>query len=69
MELEHIHDLDQRDRNNVGHYIPGAQRDSVIAHMVLRDSLNLLRVMAIVDSAGWLGEDMVGRKRTQRSSS
>ncbi len=62
LELERIHDLDQRDRNNAGHYIPGAQKDSVIAHMVMQDSLNLLRVMAIIDSAGWLGEDAIGRK-------
>jgi len=62
MELERIHDLDQRDRSNVHHYIPGAQKDSVIAHMIHQDSLNLVRVMAIIDSAGWIGEDLIGRK-------
>ncbi len=61
-ELERIHDLDQRDRNNVHHYIPGAQKDSVIAHMVMQDSLNLIRVTAIIDSTGWLGEEAIGRK-------
>lgn len=30
--------------------------------MVMQDSMNLLRVMAIIDSAGWLGEDAIGRK-------
>ena len=61
-ELERIHDLDQTDRHNATAYITGAQKDSVIAHMVMQDSLNLLRVMAIIDSAGWLGEDVIGRK-------
>jgi hypothetical protein len=62
VELERIYDLDQRDRNNVHHYIPGAQKDSVIAHLIMQDSLNLQRVMAIMDSAGWLGEDAIGHK-------
>ncbi len=61
-ELERIHDLDQTDRHNATTYITGAQKDSVIAHMVMQDSMNLLRVMAIIDSAGWLGEDAIGRK-------
>lgn len=64
-ELEHIHDLDQRDRNNVHQYIPGTQKDSVIAHMMRQDAINLLRVTAIIDSAGWLGEDVIGRKANQ----
>lgn len=63
-ELEHIHDTDQNDRHNVSGFI-GAQKDSVIAHMVLYDSLNLVRVTAIIDSAGWLGPDEVGGKASQ----
>lgn len=63
-ELERIHDLDQRDRENAGRFI-GAQRDSVIAHMIRCDSLNLVRVRAILDSAGWLGEDVLGYKANQ----
>lgn len=63
-ELEHIHDLDQNDRHNVGGFI-GAQKDSVIAHMTLYDSLNLVRVTAIIDSAGWLGADVIGQKANQ----
>jgi len=62
LELERIHDLDQRDRQNVHGYVPGAQKDSVIAHMMHQDSVNLVRVIAIIDSAGWLGEDVIGRK-------
>lgn len=62
VELELIHDLDQRDRQNVHGYAPGAQKDSVIAHMMHQDSVNLARVTTIIDSAGWLGEDVVGRK-------
>ncbi len=64
-ELGRIHELDQRDRRNVHGYAPGAQRDSVIAHMVRQDSVNLVRVTAILDSAGWLGEAEVGRTANQ----
>jgi len=63
-ELEHIHDLDQNDRHNVSGFI-GAQKDSVVAHMTLYDSLNLVRVTAIIDSAGWLGADVLGQKANQ----
>jgi hypothetical protein len=64
-ELEQIHTLDQRDRLNVGNYTTGPQKDSVIAHMVAQDSLDLLRVTAILDSAGWLGEEEIGHKANQ----
>lgn len=64
-ELELIHDLDQRDRQNVHGYIPGAQQDSVIAHMAMQDSLNLVRVTAIIDSLGWLGMDEIGTRANQ----
>ena len=64
-ELERIHELDQRDRLNVHNYITGAQKDSVISHMVLQDSLNFARVTAIIDSSGWLGPDAVGAKASQ----
>lgn len=64
-ELERIHDLDQRDRLNVSGYASGSQKDSVIAHMALQDSLDLLRVTAIIDSAGWLGPGDVGAKASQ----
>ncbi len=63
-ELERIHDLDQNDRHNASGFI-GAQKDSVVAHMVLTDPLNLVRVTAILDSAGWLGEDVLGHKANQ----
>ena len=64
-ELEHIHTLDQADRDVVGNYARGPQRDSVVAHMRLQDSLNLARVTTILDSAGWLGADVIGRKANQ----
>ncbi|MBL0046149.1 MAG: hypothetical protein IPP33_17670 [Flavobacteriales bacterium] len=64
-ELEFIHELDQRDRQNVHNYPSGAQKDSVITHMVLQDSLDLLRVTAILDSAGWLGADEIGATANQ----
>ena len=64
-ELENIHELDQRDRENVGGYPHGTQQDSVIAHMTLQDSLDLVRVTAIIDSAGWLGEKEIGHKANQ----
>lgn len=64
IELERIHDLDQNDRHNVSGFI-GAQKDSVVAHMTLYDSLNLSRVSAIIDSAGWLGADVIGQKANQ----
>jgi len=64
-ELERIHEMDQRDRLNVGNYITGAQKDSVIAHMAGQDSLDLIRVTAIIDSAGWLGEAEIGHKANQ----
>jgi len=63
-ELERIHDLDQNDRHHASGFI-GAQKDSVLAHMVLYDSLNLVRVTAILDSAGWLGVDVLGHKANQ----
>jgi hypothetical protein len=63
VELEHIHDLDQKDRENIGAYGVGtAERDSVDRNMVRVDSLNMARVSAIIDSAGWLGPDEVGQK-------
>jgi len=64
-ELESIHELDQRDRENAGSYPSGAQKDSVIAHMALQDSLDLVRVTAIIDSAGWLGEKEIGHIANQ----
>ena len=64
-ELERIHDLDQRDRLNANNYGTGAQKDSVIAHMVLQDSLDLVRITAIIDSAGWLGPEEVGAQGSQ----
>ncbi len=64
IELERIHDLDQNDRHNESGFI-GAQKDSVVAHMTLYDSLNLVRVSAIIDSAGWLGTDVIGQKANQ----
>lgn len=64
-ELEAMRESDQRDRANVQHYLPGAQRDSVIAHMTQQDAINLARVTAIIDSAGWLGEEVVGRVGNQ----
>lgn len=63
-ELERIHYLDQNDRQNIGGYT-GAQKDSVAAHMMTQDSLNLIRVLAIIDSAGWLGPNEVGGKGSQ----
>ncbi|MBP6391892.1 MAG: hypothetical protein KA352_13460 [Flavobacteriales bacterium] len=60
-ELERIHGLDQRDRENIGRYGVGtAERDSVNHHLIFQDSLNTLRVRAILDSAGWLGPEEVG---------
>ena len=60
-ELEAIHELDQRDRANLGAYALGtAGRDSVVAHMTWQDSLNTVRVASIIDSAGWLGPSVVG---------
>jgi hypothetical protein len=64
-ELERIHTLDQADRHAVHDFVHGPQRDSVIAHMALQDSLNLLRVTAILDSAGWLGAEEVGATGSQ----
>ena len=64
-ELERIHDLDQSDRLNVHNYVNGAQKDSVIRHMAVQDSLDLIRVLAILDSAGWLGADVIGTKANQ----
>ena len=63
-ELERIHFLDQNDRQNISGFI-GAQKDSVGAHMMVQDSLNLLRVLAILDSAGWLGPQQVGGTASQ----
>lgn len=65
-ELERIHDLDQRDRENIGSYGVGtAGRDSVGRHLQLVDSLNTSRISAILDSAGWLGPDDVGVKASR----
>ncbi len=64
-ELERVHDLDQADRHAVHDFISGAQRDSVIRHMAVQDSLDLVRVTAIIDSVGWLGPDEVGTKASQ----
>lgn len=64
-ELEVIRASDQRDRENVHHFLPGSQRDSVITHMMWQDEMNLQRVTAIIDSAGWLGEDVIGRTANQ----
>lgn len=64
-ELERIHDLDQADRHAVHGYTSGAQKDSVILHMTRQDSIDLARVTYIIDSAGWLGENMVGYKANQ----
>lgn len=64
-ELERLHDLDQHDREAVHGYATGAQKDSVVAHMALQDSLDLARVTFIIDSAGWLGEAQIGHKANQ----
>ena len=64
-ELERIHDFDQADRHNAGNYVTGPQKDSVIAHMAMQDSLDLIRITAIIDSAGWLGEAEIGHKANQ----
>ncbi len=64
-ELERIQESDQRDRLNAGNYVSGPEKDSVIAHMVWQDEANLVRITAIIDSAGWLGEAEVGRKANQ----
>lgn len=62
-ELEHINDLDQRDRENIGAFGVGTlERDSVSKHMMLVDSVNTVRIMAIIDSAGWLGPEDIGIK-------
>ncbi len=62
-ELERIHELDQRDRENIGQYgIGTAERDSVVRHLTLIDSLNTARVAAIIDSAGWLGPKDIGER-------
>lgn len=62
-ELERIHDLDQRDRENVGAFGIGTpERDSVNRHMLRMDSLNTSRVASIIDSAGWLGAEAIGTK-------
>ena len=50
-ELEAIRASDQRDRENVHHFLPGSQRDRVITHMMWQDEMNLERVTAIIDSA------------------
>lgn len=60
-ELERIHAADQLDRENIGHYGIGTpERDSVNKHLILLDSLNVLQITAIIDSAGWLGPEDVG---------
>src|SRR5262245_49040476 len=62
-ELARIRELDQRDRENIGTFgIGTSQRDSVNHHLMLQDSLNLLRVTAIIDSAGWLGPQDLGNE-------
>jgi hypothetical protein len=64
-ELERIHELDQHDRLNVHDYTTGPQKDSVLAHMALQDSLDLVRIRAIIDSAGWLGSEEIGHTANQ----
>jgi hypothetical protein len=62
-ELERIHELDQRDRENIGQYGVGtAERDSIVRHMTLIDSLNTARVATIIDSTGWLGPADIGER-------
>mgnify|MGYP002384382931 CR=1 FL=1 len=64
-ELERIREQDQADRHAVHDYTTGPQKDSVIAHMARQDSLDLVRVTFIIDSAGWLGEDVIGQQANQ----
>lgn len=64
LELERIHESDQYDRQNIHAYV-GAQKDSVVAHMQPQDSLNLRRIVQVIDSAGWLGPEQVGHKASQ----
>lgn len=59
-ELELIHRLDQADRKVLGAYPKGVERDSIVKHLMVQDSLNLMRIEAIIDSVGWLGPDQVG---------
>lgn len=63
-ELERIREADQYDRHTITTVI-GAQRDSVAAHMAWQDSIHLVRVRTIIDSAGWLGPEEVGTKASQ----
>lgn len=63
-ELERIHEADQHDRHTITTFI-GAQRDSVAAHMAWQDSVHLVRVRTIIDSAGWLGPAEVGTQASQ----
>lgn len=62
-ELERIHELDQEGRKHIGEFASGtAQRDSIVRSIAHQDSLNVKRVTAIIDSAGWLGTDQIGEK-------
>ncbi len=64
-ELERIHDDDQRERESARRAAAGGQKDSVVRGLIVLDSLHLLRVTAILDSAGWLGKDVLGYTANQ----
>lgn len=60
-ELEAIHRADQVHRKDLGMFAVGTpQHDSLVRALIRQDSVNLVRVRTIIDSAGWLGPQDVG---------
>ncbi len=64
-ELEQMYEADQLVRMQISSYLPAAPPDSLIERAMESDSRHRIRVLAILDSAGWLSENEVGRKASQ----
>ena len=66
-QLDFIHDEDQKYRQQINEIEKKFGWDSkeVKSHWTIineKDSINLIKVTAILDKYGWLGEDVVGRQ-------
>ncbi len=61
-ELETIYADDQTDRSNLSHFPPSSQESKDLWEKIdKKDSINLIKVVGILEKYGWLGIEDVGK--------
>lgn len=61
----YVNDQTPREQLHTQHNLSSAEMNRLIAAMNLNDSINLVKIKAILDQYGWLGPDVIGNSGNQ----